>query len=270
VNTKALLQTIYGIWLIEETAAYKWAEIAQLILSNNYQAQAPKAAYAYTANSAGTPVLNGETLVIPLNGPIIKYDYCGSAGTQSVMQVIQAAKRNPYIQSIVLNIDSPGGTVNGTEDLAAEIASSKKPIVAFANGMMASAAYWIGSSAKEIIISGHTTFVGSIGTMAVLQKNADKSEQVLVASKSTRKNKTYMDAMNGDTEAYVKQVLDPLNETFLSAVQKNRAGKINIAQENVLEGDTYIGKQAIQVGLADSMGNLQYAIKRSLQLAKTI
>ncbi len=75
------------------------------------------------------------------------------------------AASNPNIAAIVLQIDSPGGEVSGTQQLADVIKSVQKPVVAFVDGMMASAALWIGSAADEIIASTPQDIIGSIGTM---------------------------------------------------------------------------------------------------------
>jgi ClpP class serine protease len=270
VDIKVLLQILNGIWLIEESVVNHYATIAERIRNGETVIIESRAMPPFLADASGAPSNNGSVLVVPVNGAIMKYDNCGSPGTQTLLSYINAAQKSAAIQSIVLSIDSPGGAVDGTEEFATAIANSTKPVVAFAHGKMASAAYWMGSAAKEIVISGETTMVGSIGTMATLRKGMSENEQVLFASKSTRKNKAVMDAMNGDTEAYVKNVLDPINNVFTSAVETNRAGKINLAKEDVTQGDIYIGKAAIKAGLADKIGTLDYAIKRSLQLAKTL
>jgi len=90
---------------------------------------------------------------------------CGPAGTATLGRIIQQADNNPNISAIVLHIDSPGGTVDGTEALANIIRNTNKPVVAFADGLMASAALWIGSAANEIIASTDTDEIGSVGVI---------------------------------------------------------------------------------------------------------
>jgi len=110
--------------------------------------------------------------VITMNGPMFKkanmlQQISGAKSTEMIVQAIQDANANSLIHGIVLLIDSPGGTVDGTEVLTEEIKKSRKPIVSFVDGMMASAAYWAGSSASHIMASGETALIGSIGTMMV-------------------------------------------------------------------------------------------------------
>ncbi len=234
----------------------------------------------FRVDQSGNISPTGPVQILSINGPIAKYDmFCGGAGSQSIQQAVRAANLDSTIESIVLWIDSPGGQVDGTSNLADEIKKSAKPVVAFADGMMASAAYWIGSSADEIIVdkanNGFNTIIGSIGTMASWMDNTKENENRGVkvhrvyASKSTDKGRFMDDANQGRYDQMVK-MLDNLNETFLSAIKVNRAGKIDLNIENVLTGKTYEGRDAIKVGLADRLGDFQTAVKRSLQMAKTI
>ncbi len=93
----------------------------------------------------------------------------GGVSTQILQKDFSAAMADPEVKAILLDVDSPGGTVDGTEDLARTIYEARqlgeKPIVAFTDGLMASAAYWIASSADRIYISGETPWVGSIGVV---------------------------------------------------------------------------------------------------------
>lgn len=233
----------------------------------------------FRVDSGGNMTSSGPVQVICLNGPIGKYDFCGSPGSQSIQQAVRAANQDNSVESIVLWIDSPGGQVDGTANLAEEVKKSVKPVVSFADGLMASAAYWIGSAADEIIVdkanNGFNTRIGSIGTMASWMDTSKRNEMQGVkvhsvyATKSTEKNRSMEQFNQGNYTELIKE-LDQLNETFLSSVEQNRAGKIDAEKENVLTGKIYDGKQAIKNGLADQMGNFQTAVKRSLQMAKTI
>lgn len=86
----------------------------------------------YRANSNGEGSNNGPVMVLPIDGPMMRNDYCGSLGTTSMGRLIEAANNDASIQSIVLSINSPGGTVDGTESLANKIKASQKPIVTHA------------------------------------------------------------------------------------------------------------------------------------------
>jgi protease-4 len=264
-----LKHIIGSVWLIEPSIAEEWAALFNSMLAGNpvqfFDDNKGEDVAAMQSMPSG-----GAVMVMNIAGPIMKYDFCGSAGTQTMMAALQAAQNNPAVNAIVLAIDSPGGSVDGTEMFAKAIKESKKPVVAYVSDLTASAAYWLASQTSEIVLSGETARVGSIGTMATLRKGSSEAYVTLYASKSTRKNKAYTDAMNGDTETYVKNVLDPLNEVFIDAVMSGRGDKIDVQKEDVTEGDIYFGSNAVKVGLADKIGNLDYAIKRAYALSKTI
>lgn len=264
-------------WYIDQESAYKYAEILKSMLAGNYTVDAGLFTddNPYRTTSTGTTTDNGPVMVIPVFGVMMKSDSCFSYGTSTFSNLIASANAEDSIKSIVLHFDSPGGSVDGTEAFSNTIKASKKPIVAFAE-LIGSAAYWAASSSNEIILSGETAAAGSIGTMASLTdtRGFDSAvgikEHIIFATRSTDKNRSITDAMDGKAQAFITEVLDPLNNVFIGAVEGNRSGKINVKNEDVLTGKIYFGSNAVKVGLADKIGTLDYAIKRSLQLAKTM
>ena len=101
-------------------------------------------------NAANLP--NGSVAVIPIRGIIMKDDVeCGPRGSVSITKDIKSADTNPNIKSILLVVSSPGGTTSYTDILSDAVTNCTKPVVAFVEGMAASAAYWIISGADKII-----------------------------------------------------------------------------------------------------------------------
>ncbi len=279
MDIKVLLQALGRVWLIDEQHAYLYAELLQAIIEG--KAGDIKAGLfddselPFRADSRASKAIDGEVLVIPVTGPMMENDFCGTLGTASMTKMINAANRDSSIQSLVLKMNTPGGTVAGTEDFAAAVAASQKPVVTFAT-LMCSAGYWVGSASDEIVLGGETSIAGSIGTMATL-RDTRKSDEArgnktlhVFASRSIHKNKAALEALDGKPEAYITEILDPLNAVFESAVTKNRGDKLDLKKEDVLTGKVYVGNNAVQAGLADKIGSLDYAVKRSLQLAKTL
>lgn len=279
-----LLQILNRPWLIEPTQAEYWKDVADKVLFHNQAYPANPSigldnwfARRLNANAQLDP--KGEVLMLEMQGPLMKYDFCGSPGMETLAQVVEAATADDTISAIIARIDSPGGTVDGTHNLARAIQRSPKATVAFANGYMCSAAYWIGSSFREVISddanAGYNATIGSIGTMCTIVDSREVESQRkgkirhVYASKSQRKGKRYNDLMEGKDDDLIKE-LDALNETFIVDVQANRSGKLKPKLENVLEGEVYDAQAALKFGLIDKIGNLRYAVKRSLQIAKTI
>lgn len=281
---------------MEESQAGYWANVAhQMLVSRTMDAipgmdprtySTASKAYAgqryadiFRVDAKANMDPQGPVQVIRLKGPLMEDDYCGSPGMNTIQQTLRAANNDQSVLSIVLLNDSPGGTVAGTHNTAREVKRSPKPVVSFVNKMMASADYWIGSSASEIIIDdetgGYNTIIGSIGTKAVIMDNREEMEMRGIkiidvpSDDSPRKGKYFEEILSGDFTR-LKQELKQINSFFHAGVKENRAGKLRLDLENVLEGDVYNGKDAIRFGLADRFGSFEYAVKRSLQMAKTI
>lgn len=214
----------------------------------------------------------GSVAVINISGVMMKEDYIDYweykyyMGTATMARIIAEADKAENITGIVLVLDSPGGSVDGTEALASAIKATSTPIVAHVDFMAASACYWAASQCDSIVMGGETSMVGSIGTMITVM-NADGfyakfgiAIHKVRATKSVDKNRATDEAKEGQYELIRSELLDPLNQVFLAAVKNGRRGKINLKKEDVLTGSMYVGQSAIDAGLADSIGNFETSI----------
>jgi len=214
----------------------------------------------------------GSVAVIPIRSEILKYDQpCGPRGTQSILNDIKAANQNPGIKSMVLIIDSPGGQVSGTDLLAEAIRNSTTPVVAFIDGLAASAAYWIISGASKIIASSDLDRIGSIGTMMMVEDLQPALEQMGVkfhevyATLSADKNADFNEVLDGKYDSYRKNVLDVINTKFLASIHTNRPS----VDESTLTGRIYFAPQAIELGLIDEIGSFEKAIEMAFSLGNS-
>jgi ClpP class serine protease len=204
--------------------------------------------------------------VIPVTGPLMKDDFCGSFGTKTMRYLTNMATKAASVKSIVYLIDSPGGTVDGNEAFADAIKSSSKRTIAVVDGYMCSAAYWLGCSCDEVYAGSQTDIIGSIGTMCAFQDASKALEargivlREFYATASTEKNAAHREAMKGDGKKLIQQTLDPLNNVFLSTVKANRGSKLNLEQENVLNGRTYTSHDALAAGLIDGIKSLDVVL----------
>ncbi len=229
----------------------------------------PYALYAATPGrkySVFDEAPKGSIAVIPVRGPLMKDDEqdCGvlSAGMDTLGTRVLEADQHPNISGIILYIDSPGGTVDGTQAFADKVKACKSPVVTFIDGLMASAALWIGSSASRIIAQNSTTEIGSIGVMVQFADMQPMWEQEGVkfhrinADQSKDKNKTFTDALNGDYSGIKNEQLNPLAEQFISAVKANRPN----LPDSVFTGKVFFAEDALSLGLIDEIGSLEVAI----------
>lgn len=218
----------------------------------------------------------GSVAIIPVKGAIMKEDYCGSPGTSTMKQWVKEADAHPNIIGGILDIDSGGGSVDGTADLSETIFGTSKPWLTFGNGTMASAAYEIGAAAKEVWSSDRSNIVGSIGVMMTLRDNRAMMEKygikthIINADSSPDKNKDYFDALDGKYETIKEGLLNPMHSFFMENIQKYRAGKLNLKKENVLTGKVYVADVAKSNGLIDRIGTMEQAIERVADMAAAL
>jgi protease-4 len=192
------------------------------------------------------------------------------------MSMLTAALRDPEISAIVLDIDSPGGQVDGTEEFAQAIRNAGKPVVAYIDGLGASAAYWIAAQCAFIYInSASTGYAGSLGVLcmsifqgAFLEKQGIKVE-ILRSTRAVDKARLNpVEALTDEVRASVQADLDQIGETFIAAVESGRAGKLS-TKEDVFTGKVYKGSDAKKYGLVDAIGSLQDAVNKAAQLAQS-
>jgi signal peptide peptidase SppA len=178
-----------------------------------------------------------------------------ATSTEAVRAELQAALESDRVESIVLDIDSPGGTVDGTAALAADVLAMRdlKPITTRVDDLMASAALWVGSQADEIHI-GPSAAVGSIGVYAVVD---DKSRQfenkgitTHVVSSGTQKG-AFVEGSHV-TEKQLGELQRNINtytKLFVEAVSEGRG----LDASELATGQMWIGKEAVELGLADAV-----------------
>lgn len=206
--------------------------------------------------------------VIPIEGVIAKrmnlfMQISGGTSTELLSRDIKAALADPQIKAIVLSIDSPGGTIDGTADLTAIVRAGRdlKPIVAYTDGMMCSAAYWIGSAAGQLFIGNDTTQVGSIGVVAT-HVDVSRSEErcgvkttEIYAGKYKRIASQYS-PLSEEGRASIQERVDYLYSVFVSAVAENRGVSVETALKDMADGRIFSGKQAVSAGLVDGVSTL--------------
>jgi signal peptide peptidase SppA len=187
----------------------------------------PKAALELQPDGRGKSVAT-----VRVEGTLMKRSssLAASSGTVQMRRDIRQAANDPEVSAILLAIDSPGGTVAGTDDLAAEVkaATKKKPVMAFVSDLCASAAYWVASQADAIFVNSTTALVGSIGTVMTVydvSKAADKAgvEALVFATGPLKGAGTEGTAITEEQRSYFQQIVDSAQGSFDAAVQKGRS-----------------------------------------------
>jgi signal peptide peptidase SppA len=207
--------------------------------------------------------------VISIDGVIAKKmnmfsEISGGASSEIARRSLMAARADSSVHSIILSIDSPGGTVDGTQTLGDAVFETRavKPIVTLGGGMIASAAYWIGSAANAAYIAEDTTTVGSIGVVTAHQdiSAAEAARGIKTTEISAGKYKRIASsyaALSDEGRQSIQDRLDYMYSLFVGAVARNR-----VVLENMADGRVFIGNQAIEAGLVDGVMSLDALVAK--------
>ncbi|XXB89516.1 S49 family peptidase [Wolbachia endosymbiont of Zygogramma bicolorata] len=176
---------------------------------------------------------------------------------ENIHEEIESALEDKSIETILLDIDSPGGEVNGVFDLADFIYSArgKKRIIAMANDDAYSAAYAIASSAEKIFLT-RTSGVGSIGVIAshIDQSRFDEKQGIkytTIFAGSRKNDLNPHEPMTSESLESLQKEVDRLYEMFVQLIARNRG--LSIEKIKSTEAGLYFGEKAIEIGLADGM-----------------
>ncbi len=194
---------------------------------------------------------------------------CGIPGTRVIANDLLNADSQKEIIGHILIIDSGGGAANSVPDLAEAIQACTKPVIAYVDGYMCSAAMYVGSYCDHIIAHREEDQIGCIGTMIQL---ADYPKQVrdsdgmmhirVYADGADEKNSEYEAALEGNFELIKERVLNPANERFKADIKSNRPN----VREDQLRGRTYPAKDVTGT-LIDAIGNFESAVQKVIELS---
>lgn len=219
--------------------------------------------------NARAVTLRDGVAVVPVTGPIFRYanlftQISGATSLDVLAKDFTAALDDPSVTGIVLDINSPGGQAAGIADFAAMVNASAKPVIAFVDGMAASAAYWIASAASQVVIS-KSGMAGNVG--AVIGINTDKSKNTteIVSSQSPNKRP---DVTTDAGRAQIQALVDAQAQVFIEDVATYRGMTPEAVIKDFNGGDMLTGAQAVAAKMADRVGTLEGVIA-SLQQSKS-
>ena len=198
--------------------------------------------------------------VIRIQGGLYKVRYfMDETSTMSLRRQVTSAANDKSVKAIVLDIDSPGGSVNGIQELgdAIKSASQSKPVIAQVSGMMASAAYWVGSQASKIYSSDKTSMVGSIGVKMVIYDYSEmyKKDGVKAIAIDTGDFKSMGEPGIPITKAQIKdaqKIVDGIFKEFVQAVSEGRGLKEKEVMKSA-DGRVFLADEAADLGLIDGI-----------------
>lgn len=221
--------------------------------------------------------VQGGVGVIPVYGVLDKRmnmfnNISGGTSYELLAQALQAALADPNVQAVLLDVDSPGGAVDGLKTLADQIlaARDQKPVVAFANGQMSSSAYWLGSAANQVVAEP-TALVGSIGVaLTHFDRSAQDAQRGIkrtaIFSGKYKRIASDERPLTQEGQDYLQGLSDTYYGLFLDAVAKHRGTNAATVHATMADGRDFVGKQALDVGLVDQIGTKAYALALAREL----
>jgi signal peptide peptidase SppA len=230
---------------------------------------------------AATAVSSGGIAVLPLYGVLTQRGNMvddvsgpGSVSTQQFSSALRQALADDTVSQILIDIDSPGGSVYGVSELADEItqARSQKPVVAVANSLAASAAYWIGCSASEFYVSPG----GEVGSIGVWQAHFDHSQALaaegvkptlISAGKFKVEGNPYA-PLDDDAQAFMQSRVDDYYASFTKAVARGRGVPIAQVREGMGQGRVLGADAAMAQNMVDGVATFDDVVRKMRRDAK--
>lgn len=209
--------------------------------------------------------------VIPIEGVIGASDtFNDGVYPDEIISYIEDANKKNNIKAIILNINSPGGTVVASEEIANAVKKSKKPVVALIHEVGASGAYWIASASDKIVaspmsVTGSIGVTGSYLEFSKLMEKYGVTYNILKAGEYKETGSLYKELTPKEKEA-LQGTIDKIYYYFIDQVSINR----NLTKARVKEvatGNIYLGQEAKNIGLIDELGDKDTAVKIAKELA---
>ena len=236
---------------------------------NNYRA------ISYYDYSLKTPADTGGTIaVIFANGAIMDGEETpGNVGGDTTASQIRDARLDPKVKAIVLRVNSPGGSVNASEVIRAELAAARaagNPVVVSMGGLAASGGYWISTPANYIGVSP-STLTGSIGSFGVINTVENSLSSIGVHSDGVSTSPLADISMTKALSPEVQQMMQLSIEygykrfiTLVADARKRTPEQI----DKIAQGHVWTGEDAKANGLVDSLGDFDDAVAKAAELAK--
>jgi signal peptide peptidase SppA len=234
-----------------------------------------------TRRQTSAAISGGGIAVIPIYGVITQRGNMvddvsgpGMVSTQLVAQMLRQAVADDAVSQILLDIDSPGGSVYGVSELGDAILSarSQKPVVAIANSLAASAAYWVGSQASEFYV----TAGGEVGSIGVWQAHFDYSQALaaegvtptlISAGKFKVEGNPYA-PLSEEAQGFMQSRVDDYFLGFTKAIAKGRNLPIAQVRDGMGQGRVLGADAALAQNMVDGIASFEEVVRRMQKTAK--
>ncbi|BCX04317.1 MAG: hypothetical protein KatS3mg053_2255 [Candidatus Roseilinea sp.] len=220
------------------------------------------------------PLTGPAVAVIGVNGPIVsgeapEFDLTGPtavAASASIARLIRQAARDPQVKAILLRVDSPGGSVIGSDEIYYALKQANKPVVVQMGALAASGGYYV-SMAADHIVAHPDTLTGSIGVISEFT-NIEGLYEKLGLRSTVIKSGEFKDFGN-PTSPFTEEdrklwqaVIDETYENFVKIIADNRGMTVEEVKR-LADGRIYTGRQAYALKLVDQLGYFEDAVNEA-------
>jgi HK97 family phage prohead protease len=225
-----------------------------------------------TRDDAPAPV-SSTVAVIPITGPIfpranLMTDVSGATSIQGLQTQFRDALANEQVSAILFDINSPGGSADLVPEFASEImaARGEKPIVAVANTLAASAAYWIAAACDELVV----TPSGDVGSIGVYSAHDDISaaqdklgvKTTLVSAGKYKVEKSPFAPLSEEAQAEMQRRVDVIHDMFVAAVSAGRGVSEKKVRDGFGQGRVVMANDAVAAKMADRVATFDETLRR--------
>ena len=231
---------------------------------------------AFTGTSSLSPgiyAVQGGVAVIGISGAMTPRNGWLTLGYDTVLEAIRQAESDPAVSAVLFDVDSPGGTVAGCQEVAEAIAACAKPCAAYTGSLMASAAYWLGSATGRV----YATETAELGSIGVVMTHTDASKAMeeaglaitVIASGEFKAAGNPFGALSEQDRAYFQAQCDSICAVFKGAVAQAMGLDVEAASEWA-EGRVFFGAEAVKLGLATAVVSGRDEAVKLLQEASVV
>lgn len=216
----------------------------------------------------------GAVALINVQGPMFnRVDpflemFFGIASTERITMQVRAAAADDSISAILLRIDSPGGSIDGIRELSDTIAEAAKTksVIAVADPMAASAAFWIGAQATEFVVSPGGN-VGSVGVFTIHDDLSGMFEQLgivrtFISAGKFKVENHPAEPLTDEGREFLQSQVDEAFKDFVAALAEGRGVKTSEVIANFGQGRIVGAKDALKIGMVDRIATFTQTLER--------
>ena len=199
----------------------------------------------------------------------------GGTSTDAFTQAVRSAVADPMVSGIIIDIDSPGGSVFGTGELAAAVFSARnsKPIYGFVNSLCASAAYWVGAQCGQLFI----TPGGQAGSVGVYMQHVDESgaleqeglKPTFISAGKYKTEGNSLGPLDDEAKSSLQATVDSYYTMFTAAIAKGRGVPVASVRSGFGEGRCLMASDALAAGMVDGICSMDDVVAKMRSEIKT-